>query len=261
MNRPSPRAIGPSRRGNLMAVEAVLFDLDDTLFDHHYARRAALQTLRAAEPAVGRFPLEQLDRTFERLLTDIHISLVLTGKITPEESRWMRMAKFLKEYHIKLPRKRIRELIEVRTESYRRHRRAVPGAPALLRRLRSSGRTVAIVTNNLRAEQEEKLRVTGLDRWVDHLVCSEQVGVTKPAPRIFRVALERAGARPRTSVMVGDSWEYDIVGATRLGIRSIWFHRDSRALPAAPPAEELRSFRPLSRATTVILGRPRRSRR
>jgi HAD superfamily hydrolase (TIGR01549 family) len=244
-----------------MAVEAVLFDLDDTLFDHRYARRAALETLRAAEPAVGRFPLERLDRTFERLLTDIHISLVLTGKITPEESRWMRMTRFLSEYRVRLPRKRIRELIEVRMESYRRHRRPVPGAPALLRRLRSSGVTVAIVTNNLRSEQEEKLRVTGLESLVDHLVCSEQVGVTKPAPRIFRVALEKASAQPRTSVMVGDSWDYDIVGATRVGIRSIWFHRDSRPLPATPSAEELRSFRPLSRATTVILGGSRRSRR
>lgn len=243
-----------------MAVDTVLFDLDDTLYDHRHARRAALETLRRVEPSLGRFPLARLDRTFERLLTDIHLSLVLTGKISPQESRWMRMTQFLAEYRIDLPRRRIQELIEIRTEAYRRHRRPVPGAPALLRALQRSGVTVGIVTNNLRSEQEEKLRVTGLEPLIDHLVCSEQVGATKPAPQIFRVALQRAGARPRTTVMVGDSWEYDIVGAVRLGIRSIWFHRDTRPLPAVPPAEELRSFRPLSHATDVILRAPHRSR-
>jgi HAD superfamily hydrolase (TIGR01509 family) len=244
-----------------MAVETVLFDLDDTLFDHRYARLAALRTLRELEPAIAQYPLAQLDREFERLLTDVHIALVLTGRISPEESRWMRMTMFLDAHRIQLPRKRIRELIDLRTEAYRRQRRAVPGAKTLLRELHSLGVTVAVVTNNLVSEQEEKLGVTGLDALVDHLVCSEQVGATKPAPRIFRVALKKAHARPPAAVMVGDSWEYDIVGATRLGIRSIWFHRDRRPLPAAPPAQELRSFRPLARARSTILGGSGRSRR
>jgi HAD superfamily hydrolase (TIGR01509 family) len=244
-----------------MTVETTLLDLDDTLFDHRHARRAALEAMRRAEPALGRIPLGKLDRTWERILTDVHLSLVLTGKVTPAESRWMRMTKFLQEYRIELPRRRTRELLDLRVATYARNRRAVPGSPAMLRALRAAGITVGVVTNNLVAEQEEKLRVTGLAPLVDHLICSERVGVAKPAPGIFRAALRATGGRPPTSVMVGDSWEYDIVGATRLGIRSIWFHRDARPLPAAPPASELRSFRPLSRATRVILGGARRSHR
>jgi HAD superfamily hydrolase (TIGR01509 family) len=237
-----------------MAVNTVLFDLDDTLYDHRYARRAALQMIRKIEPALGHYSLASLDRSWERLLTDIHVSLVLTGKISIDESRWMRMTKLLEEYRIDLPRQRVRELIDLRTEAYHRHRRAVPGAGALLRTLHASGITIAVVTNNLLSEQEKKLEFMGLDALVDHLVCSEQVGVNKPAARIFRVALKRAGAHPRTSVMVGDSWESDIVGATRLGIRSIWFHRDTRPLPTTPRAAELRSFRPLARAAALIVG-------
>jgi HAD superfamily hydrolase (TIGR01662 family) len=244
-----------------MAVDAVLFDLDDTLYDHRHARLAGLQALRQVEPALGRLPLARLDRTFERLLSDIHVSLVLTGKISLTESRWLRMTKFLEEYHIELSNRRIQELIDIRVEAYMRHRRPVPGAPALLRHLHASGTTVAVVTNNLRSEQEEKLRFMGLESLVDHLVCSEQVGVTKPDPRMFRVALERARARPRDAVMVGDSWEYDVAGAARVGIRAIWFHRDSRPRPAEPRADELRSFRPLARASSVILRSRRRPRR
>ncbi len=158
-----------------------------------------------------------------------------------------------------MSRRRIRELVDRRTEAYLRHRRAVPGAPALLRDLHAAGKTIGVVTNNLVAEQEAKLRAIGLEDLVYHLVCSEEVGVTKPDPRIFRTALQRAAASPRGSVMVGDSWEYDVVGATRVGMRSVWFHRDARPLPPSPPAAELRSFRPLRQATAVILGARRQA--
>jgi HAD superfamily hydrolase (TIGR01549 family) len=238
-----------------MAVDAVLFDLDDTLYDHRHARLAGMQAIRRVEPALGRIPLARLDRTFERLLSDIHINLVLTGQISLAESRWLRMNRFLEEYRIELPPRRIRELIDLRIKTYARYRRAVPGAAALLGHLRASGLIVGVVTNNLRFEQEEKLRVTGLEGFVDHLVCSEQVGVTKPHPHIFRVALKRIGASPRSAVMVGDSWDSDVVGAVRVGIRSVWFHRDARPRPKTPRAQELRSFRPLARASRVILGR------
>ena len=240
-----------------MAVETVLFDLDDTLFDHRHARRAALRTIRSVEPVLGRLSLERMDQEFERLLTEVHVSLVLSGKVTPEESRWIRMNRFLEDHHLVLPQKRVRELIELRMEAYRRHRRAVPGAPEILQRLRATGAAIAVVTNNLVTEQEEKLRVTGLEPLVDHLICSEQVGATKPDPRIFRAALRRARGRAQTAVMVGDSWESDVLGAARLGIRSVWFHRDRRPLPPAPRSGELRSFRPLPHAARVILGRSR----
>lgn len=250
-----------------MVVETVLFDLDDTLFDHRHARLAGLQAIRQAQPELRRFPVARLDRSLERLLTDIHLRLVLTGKVTHDEGRWLRMVRFLEEYQIRLPRQRIQALIDLRVATYERHLRAVPGAAALLRHLHESGRVIGVVTNNLRSEQEEKLRVTGLEEYVDHLVCSEQVGVTKPNPRIFRVALQRTGGTPRTAVMVGDSWAVDVVGAIRLGIPSVWFHRDSRPRPRSPVARELRSFRPLAHAARVILthrppaARPRPKRR
>jgi HAD superfamily hydrolase (TIGR01549 family) len=244
-----------------MAVEAVLFDLDDTLYDHRHARLAGLRAIRRAEPTLGRFSLDQEDRTFERLLSEIHLSLVLPGKISHDESRWMRMTRFLQEFHLELPRRRIQELIDLRVQTYMQHRRPVPGAAALLRHLRAGGSDIVVVTNNLVSEQEEKLRFMRFDGLIDHLVCSEEVGFTKPDPRIFRAALERAHVTPQTAVMVGDSWDSDVIGATRAGLRAIWFHRDESPVPAEPHADELRSFPPLARAARVILHGERSSRR
>jgi len=240
-----------------MAVETVLFDLDDTLFDHRYARLAALRSVRAVQPELARFPLTELDRTSERILAEVHLSRVLTGELSLEDSRVLRMTRFLTEFGVDAGKREIRKLMRLRQATYRRHRRAVPGASSLLRFLQASGTTVVVVSNNLRAEQEEKLRVTGLDSGVDLLVCSEQVGVTKPDPRIFRVALAEANTRPEQAVMVGDSWETDVVGAAAVGIRPVWLNRDAALRPAGPRVAELRSFRPLARASAVILGRRR----
>ena len=241
-----------------MAVHTALFDLDDTLFDHRHARRAALQATRSELSELSRYSLEQLDRSYERLLRDTHIR-VLTRQLAQDKGRFLRMSAFLSEFGIDAPAREIRRLIELRQEVYRRNRRAVPGAAALLRRLRGSGVVIGVVTNNLRSEQEEKLRVTGLETLVDHLVCSEQAGTLKPDPMIFHIALTATGGRPAAAVMVGDRWEDDVIGAARAGIRPVWFHRDSFPKPSRPPAGELRSFRPVARAANVVLGRGRRS--
>lgn len=241
-----------------MAVKAVLFDMDDTLYDHRHARRAGLRALQQVEPVLAGKPLVVLDHAYERLFTTDHASRVLTGRLSLEASRRSRMAIFLNQFGAPASRARVQELVDLRLAEYFRRRRAVPGAPELLRALRGLGLPVGVVTNNLRSEQEEKLRFLRIGEYVDHLVCSEQVGVMKPHPRMFRLALRRLGTRADRAVMVGDSWASDVLGAAPLGIWPVWFHRDRRRLPAQPPAAELSSFRPLPRALAVVTAGSRR---
>lgn len=107
------------------------------------------------------------------------------------------------------------------------------GAAALLDAARQRAR-IGIVSNNLLDEQQEKLRCCELDQYIDVLVVSEEAGVSKPHPRIFEIALERLDGRPDQAVMVGDSWSADIVGASKAGIRAVWFNRGNGAAPSSP---------------------------
>jgi FMN phosphatase YigB (HAD superfamily) len=111
---------------------------------------------------------------------------------------------------------------------------------------------VGVVTNNEYAEQEEKLRFLGLQGLVDPLVVSAREGVAKPDPRIFRIALDRAGARPAETVMVGDSWKNDVLGAHAIGIHPVWFNRFERPRPSRHRVGELRDFRPRARAESGL---------
>src|SRR4029450_2725043 len=100
--------------------------------------------------------------------------------------------------------------------------REVPGAKALLQAVKRRAR-VGIVSNNLTAEQYDKLQFCGFTRYLDAIVISEEAKAWKPDPMIFRVALERLSVAAEETVMIGDSWTADIAGARAAGVRAIWF--------------------------------------
>ncbi|MDO4771224.1 YjjG family noncanonical pyrimidine nucleotidase [Porphyromonas sp.] len=99
----------------------------------------------------------------------------------------------------------------------------VEGAFALLEYL-SSMYKVVILSNGFREVQRAKMTVSGIAPYIDHLVLSEDAGVSKPSKRIFDYAFSVTNSRPKETIMIGDSWEADIVGAQNARIPSIWFN-------------------------------------
>lgn len=62
----------------------------------------------------------------------------------------------------------------------------------------------------------------GLSQYLDLVVASAEEGLEKPDPRIFEIALKRAGCSPDQAVMIGDRLDNDIAPAKRLGLKTIW---------------------------------------
>ena len=92
-------------------------------------------------------------------------------------------------------------------------------APAL-ERLRAAGRRLALVSNS-NGTVRAKLERLGLARFFETIVDSREEGVEKPDPRIFRIALDRMGADPATTIHVGDLVYVDVVGARAAGLRPV----------------------------------------
>jgi HAD superfamily hydrolase (TIGR01549 family) len=231
---------------------AVLFDMDDTIFDHALTCRAALRELRRSEQFLQRRGLDAVWREYSRLLEAVHPD-VLAGLRTPDDARTERFRLLATFCGTRITR----EEAEALSRSYRSHyqglRRAVPGAKKLLERLHR--RTfVGVVTNNQVAEQEEKLAYLGLRDLVDLLVVSEGVGTAKPDPRIFEVVLDGAGVGPSDAVMLGDSWENDVLGARATGIRAVWFNRFGQLNPEPEVVMEIRSLRDPFEVERVLSG-------
>jgi FMN hydrolase / 5-amino-6-(5-phospho-D-ribitylamino)uracil phosphatase len=79
----------------------------------------------------------------------------------------------------------------------------------------------------------------------DTITFTQEVGVQKPDPRVFRFALERAGKPAAESVYVGDSWDSDYLGARSVGMKAVWLNRAGQ--PARAPCREIRTLRDLPR--------------
>ena len=240
-----------SSDSNVTPVKAVLFDLDDTLLDHQHCNRIGLAAVQQKYQCWREKPLEELERENLRLLNDLHDKF-LRGIYSLDQARVERFSKLFA-----LCDQEVTHAVATTASTYFRQaylaaRRPVCGVIPLLNRLRPDVK-IAVVTNNLVAEQQDKLRACSLERLIDVLVVSEEAGFVKPDPAIFEVALNRLQCRAEEAVMVGDLWDVDILGAYRAGIRAIWFNRYGATCPDPTIATEINSFEPLEMVLDLVL--------
>jgi HAD superfamily hydrolase (TIGR01549 family) len=233
-------------------LRAVLFDLDDTLFDHARATHVALGTLRDVDPALGRWSIDELERRHRIVLEAWHQE-VLAGRASIDQARMARFAELVSQAGGDGTESRAAALASRYRSLYETAWYTVAGARPLLEALAGRGLRLAVVTNNVRREQQLKLARCGLTSLVEALVTSEEVGVQKPDPRIFQTALDQVGVSAPDAIMVGDAWATDIEGARRAGVRPVWLNRFGGLSPD-PSVSELRSFEPLAEALAAIVG-------
>jgi HAD superfamily hydrolase (TIGR01549 family) len=93
-------------------------------------------------------------------------------------------------------------------------------AVATLRRLRDESCRLVVVSNT-NGTLRRMFRRVGLEPWIDLVIDSHEEGVEKPAPRLFEIALERAGASPGSTIHCGDIYQIDVVGARSAGISAV----------------------------------------
>lgn len=206
-----------------MILDLVLFDLDDTLCDYAAARSLRLRTALGA--ALIGLPVD-LDAVIAESIAIHphgvdHFPELLTrhGLDRPEAAlaaqAWYRANRF---YGLSLFADALPTLVLART-----------GPPS---------RRVGLVTNGPTDVQRAKIDLLALHGYVDFAVISEEFGVAKPDPAIFREALRRGAALPERTVFVGDSPEFDIAGAHASGITAVWVNRTGRPWAHAGPAPD-----------------------
>lgn len=87
-----------------------------------------------------------------------------------------------------------------------------------------------IITNGFQAIQEKKLKTSNIYDYFDQVIDSEMAGVKKPNPLIFEMALQKANVSPRSSLMIGDNLEADILGAKAVGFHVMHFNAHNEPL-------------------------------
>ncbi len=83
-----------------------------------------------------------------------------------------------------------------------------------------------LITNGFQEVQQVKIKMSGMDKYFEKLITSEEAGVKKPDPRIFYYAFDKTGALADESLMIGDDYPVDIEGARQVGMDQVFFDPD-----------------------------------
>ncbi len=223
-------------------ISTVVFDFDDTLFDHRHSSREGLRAVWKRYTCFHEMTLEELEKEHSEILEQIHFSDVLFGKMTIEEARAERFKYLFLNRGIEIDFNTSDNAAQIYRMSYQKHRRRAEGAEEILKLFKNQYK-IAIVTNNLISEQEEKLEYLGLTKYIDLMLTSEEARVPKPDPQIFNLLLAMLKIKPEEAVMIGDSWEHDIIGAHNAGMKCIWLNHNKISCPDPAMALEVRTLK------------------
>ena len=197
-------------------MKAVVFDLDNTLFDH---TGSATYAIRTWVRQLGRTPSDELvaqwfaieDRVYDRWLS---------GELTHQGQRRIRLREFLPLLGLAVPQTDA-ELDEVFTgylQHYQGSWTAYPDARPALEVARSNGWRIGVLTNGSTKQQNAKLHAIGLADLVDVVCTSELLGVSKPAREAYLLTCAALGTDPAETLMIGDNLELDVLGAQAAGL-------------------------------------------
>lgn len=205
-----------------MKYRHIFFDLDRTLWDFDKSSKQAFEEI------YEQFDLQKLGIKSVGLFYDVY-SLhnnrlwdeYRQGKISKEKLRGLRFMLALQDFGINDP-----DLAEKLGLEYIRLSplkvNLFPQAVNLLEYLYPKYR-LHIITNGFQEVQDIKIAAADLGKYFETVITSEEAGVKKPAPEIFRYALKKAGAGPEESLMIGDDYEVDVLGAKNVGMDQVLF--------------------------------------
>jgi HAD superfamily hydrolase (TIGR01509 family) len=222
------------------ALTAVFLDLDDTLFDRRRAQIQVVPVLASHFPdALGAVPQERvlaaLLESDDQTMREYEAGLPLAELSL---RRFVLFAELLG-----LDSGLAETMHRAYAHAYPRLDVPVDGARELVRALRPRYR-LGIISNGFAQVQHAKIDTLGIGPCLDCVVLSGEVGMAKPDPRVFALALDAVGASPAQALHVGDSYRSDVAGALDAGLAACWLNPEQQPVPdgAPPPTFEIRAL-------------------
>ena len=201
-------------------IEHIFFDLDHTLWD--FDRNSALTFERIFRKNGIELDLDAfLEIYVPRNL--YYWKLYRENRIDKQNLRFRRLDDVFKSLNFEIKAAMIHKLSEDYIAFLTTFNHLFDGAIEILDYLRPNYK-LHIITNGFKEVQHGKLNKANIMHYFQTVTNSEMVGAKKPHPKIFSHALQMAKADPSQSLMIGDNYEADIMGAMDLGFDTILFN-------------------------------------
>ena len=203
-----------------MRYSLILMDADDTIFDFQAGNRKAvgmlMEELGLSSPTVFE-EYQQINHACWQALE--------RGEMDQETLHVERFRRFLRMKGRADDPKRVADRFAVLLGQ---QAIPLPNAEETVEKL-AREREIVILTNGITPIQKSRMARSPVQNWISRMVISQEVGTSKPDPRIFEIAM---GNTPREKVlMIGDGLQSDVRGANNAGVDVCWFNPLKKPLP------------------------------
>lgn len=195
-------------------VQAILFDLDNTLMDRDQTFRSFSEQF--VQDFLGHLQPEEARKAVEDI-------------IVRDADGYRDKDVFFAELSEVLPWKVPVSAEDIRAyydESYAGHGAVMKHAVDILDYCREQGYTMGLVTNGRKEIQDGKIDLLSLRNYFSEIIISGEAGIAKPDPDIYRLALKRLDRAANETLFIGDHPVNDIWGAGKAGMAAIWLRRN-----------------------------------
>jgi putative hydrolase of the HAD superfamily len=229
----------------------LFFDLDNTLYD--FDTNAYLAMKEAfTQLGINRYlPSFDLFFTLYLVINDELWAEYREKKITKDVLRGLRFERSLRKFGI-IPEIPYTQIDDLYLKIMSTQTNLFPETIEILTELKKRGYQLYIITNGFKEVQHDKLLNTGLSKFMTNVFISENIKSPKPSYEIFEYSVKSSNARKKESLMIGDSWESDIIGAKNFGIDQVFFNPGNIIVDFENYGEPTFTIKELNQLLTIL---------
>jgi putative hydrolase of the HAD superfamily len=207
-------------------MKAILFDIDDTLYDRNKSQPLVLDKIVKLFPHLFSAMDKQL--VLDTFLESDRISTKdWEAGLHHDDIREYRSKLFLKA--LDLPLEHAEAITEAYVQEYPFINAPVDNAVELVQKAMRRFKT-GVISNSMPDVQYQKITTLGLNGYFSCVVIATEIGLKKPDPRIFHYAAKQLKVLPGECMYIGDNYENDITGAKGAGMATCWFRRNNTVI-------------------------------
>lgn len=207
-----------------MNIKHIFFDLDHTLWD--FDKNSKLTFKQIIEEQGIKLNVDE----FLKVYLPINLKywkLYRDEKVSKSTLRYGRLKETFDALNYKITDDLIRAISEDYIKYLPNYNHLFEGTVEVLEYLNKKYQ-LHIITNGFEEVQSLKMQKSGIDKYFKEVITSESVGVKKPNPKVFDFALMKAKTTAEDAIMIGDSYEADILGALNFGMLAIHFTNEKK---------------------------------
>lgn len=223
-----------------MSFKGILLDIDHTIYDYDTTHSIALNSVFDHIQKKHGITTEAIEKAYTQARKSVHIELAETASSHNRLLYFQRLYEYLGIN----PLLTAFETYDIYWNTFLDNLAIREGVYDFLESIRD--KKICLVTDLTAHIQYRKIEKLQLYHYADAVVTSEEVGREKPHPYMFMLALNKLQLKPEEVCMIGDSYKKDIIGASRLGIRSFWLNDKDQREDNDPLIHPFKTFNELA---------------